>query len=278
MPGRKPRLHFDKKDWYFQKGVTSFSKQERRNLQMDKVGMFSTTHAKHAQEMSDLIAFLPGMSKEILGRAPTITDACSGCGGNTISFAFCGHFAHVTAVESNARRTKILTHNMSFANKVRSSQTNVRILCDSYLNVMTMIVQDVIFLDPPWGGVQYKKERKIILYLDKIHIARVVSEIFNNANVNQTKFIVLKVPLNFDISDMRKQLVDTENESETLTVDLLKKFKKFDLLCIRLSPTPESMHVHDKENNIQENLITHDDEDPQLGCMSYFRLLVCGCA
>jgi 16S rRNA G966 N2-methylase RsmD len=65
----------------------------------------------------------------------------------------------------------------------------------SYNWVKFMLKQDVIYLDPPWGGNEYKNKDKIDLYLDEINVIDIINQMYNF-----TKIIVLKVPNNFNLT------------------------------------------------------------------------------
>lgn len=233
---RRRKLEKDREDRYFRDGVTLFSEDERKQLKLDKVAMFSTTSAQNAKKMSELISNLPGLCEESLGRKPEITDSCAGCGGNMISLIFSGRFRKVTGVEIDRQRAHFLRQNIQFAFTVRNSETQHAVFHDSYLNQITMLQQDVVFLDPPWGGVKYKNKKKISLHLNNVHIAFIVIDLFRNAHINNTKYIVLKVPLNFDIGDMCQTLGSADYafslQPEQEHVKLMQRFKKYNILCI----------------------------------------------
>lgn len=230
----KPRYdaksRFYRRDWYFTGGVTRFSRQERNKLQIDDVGAFSTTHADDAKIMSELIADLPGLSERDLGRKPDITDGCACCGGNAISFVCCGLFRKVIGVEVEALRAGMLRHNVHFAKSKCHLDVETEVLCGSYLDLLASLKQDVVFLDPPWGGVHYRKEKCVSLHLSGRHLADIVADLYKSAGANGTKYVVLKVPRNFNIADMRKRLgeavPDFRSQPEEKRVQLLKRFKK----------------------------------------------------
>lgn len=53
--------------------------------------------------------------------------------------------------------------------------------------------QDAIFIDPPWGGPEYKTLDKVQLYLSGLPLYEVCKQIYNF-----TDYIIIKVPVNFD--------------------------------------------------------------------------------
>ena len=68
------------------------------------------------------------------------------------------------------------------------------VYCDSFLNLMNKLEHDVIILDPPWGGPNYKTKKQLNLYLDNINIVDIVNQLKN------VKLTLLKVPKNFNIN------------------------------------------------------------------------------
>tara|TARA_Y100000022_G_C13259281_1_gene381734 strand:+ start:5999 stop:6556 length:558 start_codon:yes stop_codon:yes gene_type:complete len=112
----------------------------------------------------------------------TITDATACIGGN--SYYFLRDFKSVNLVESDINNFNILKINTNF---------NLNTFNCSYNWIKFILKQDIVYLDPPWGGTDYKSKRKIDLYLDDINVLDIINEIYN-----YTKIVALKVPNNFD--------------------------------------------------------------------------------
>tara|TARA_B100000902_G_scaffold381737_1_gene418597 strand:- start:481 stop:1020 length:540 start_codon:yes stop_codon:yes gene_type:complete len=117
-----------------------------------------------------------------------ITDATSCVGGNSVFFA--RDFFKVICIEKNHDVFKILKKNTCKYNNCICYNT-------SYNYVKNIIRQDVIFIDPPWGGNEYKSKEKIKLYLDNVEIQNIINTLYNHASI-----IVLKVPSNFDMESL----------------------------------------------------------------------------
>lgn len=228
-----------KKDWYFTGGITQFDSTQRNKLKLDAVGLFSTTTADDAREISQLIAELPELSINALGgRRPVITDGCACCGGNTISFACCNSFSKVNAVEVDEKRCEyMLKHNVNVAINVYPSSTHTTIIHGCYLEKMKTLKQDVVFLDPPWGGLDYTTHQNLNLFLDNRDLADIVFELYKHASENGTKIVVIKAPQNFAIDNMRRKLGNLseqfENQTEQNHVKLLKKLKKCSVYYVK---------------------------------------------
>lgn len=113
-----------------------------------------------------------------------ITDATSCIGGNSVLFA--ENFKFVNCVEINLNIVDTLDCNMNrYKNKI--------VYRCSYNIIKYMLKQDVVFIDPPWGGSVYKSKKKIDLLLDGINVFEIVDSIYNYCNL-----IAIKVPNNFN--------------------------------------------------------------------------------
>lgn len=120
----------------------------------------------------------------------TITDATSNVGGNTISFFMKG-FGRVNAVEIDKLTCDILKNNLT----VYGYSTN-NVYCTDYLDIYLKLTQDVVFIDPPWGGPDYKKAKVLDLFLGKTNLIDICYDLMDKS---KTKMIVMKLPINYNL-------------------------------------------------------------------------------
>jgi len=154
-------------------GDPHLTRSEIAQLQADEQALYSITPAQDANTMSRLCANLPGMRD--LGRKPVITDGCACVGGNVMSFALSGAYAQVNAVEFDESRARMLEHNV---NVIRGrAPCTVNIVTGSYIALMYTLSQDIVFLDPPWGGPDYKDLDTVSLSLGDKHLADIVHDL-----------------------------------------------------------------------------------------------------
>ena len=158
-----------------------------KHKNLDKVlitteGLYSVTYPKHAEMMSKLIISHLNKNPKTL----TITDATANVGGNTINFS--KHFKTVNAIEYSDINYDALKNNINIYNL-----KNVNLKHNDYTKIINNLKQDVVFMDPPWGGPYYIFEKKIKLHLSNIFIEDIIPQI--NADL-----IALKVPLNLDLN------------------------------------------------------------------------------
>ena len=122
-----------------------------------------------------------------------ITDATACIGGN--SFFFQKDFKIVNIVEKNSKVFDILKNNTDFL--------NCRHYNCSYLNIMYLLVQDIVFLDPPWGGIEYKKNYNIDLFLDDVNVINIINDLYHHS-----RYIAMKIPINYNIIGVNKKFWD----------------------------------------------------------------------
>ena len=140
-----------------------------------------------------------GVSPRTMGGSLTITDATANIGGNTISFYLNGFT--VNAVEKDELTCQILKHNLNVYKLPIDS-----VHCCDYLSIYKDLKQDVVFLDPPWGGPDYKKINQLDLYLGEnppINIIDICAGLFEEKKVS---LIALKLPINYNLSGLLTRL------------------------------------------------------------------------
>lgn len=163
----------EKRDFLFRFVPTGL----RSQLRLDHEALYSTTDQLTADKITkDLLKFVPKGAK--------IADATACVGGNTLSFA--QHYRTVHAYELDALRAQHLAHNMNIL-----GITNVSVFCGDCVRILNQ-PYDLIFIDPPWGGPEYKQASDIRLSLSGKHLEEVCFQLSQ-----YTSYIALKVPTNF---------------------------------------------------------------------------------
>jgi len=164
----------------------------KKKLLISNVGRFSVSFPKDALKTAEII-------KDYLGKNITITDGTANNGGNTIAFAHT--FKKVNSIEIDEKEYKILQNNIK-----EYKLKNVTTYNDDFVVKIKTLKQDVIFLDPPWGGRNYKSKKNLKLFLGGKSLLRVINDLVNNC-----KMIVCKVPFNYDFSPLFKYNKFTRN-------------------------------------------------------------------
>lgn len=134
---------------------------------MTNVGIYSIATPEISRSICNYILKYLGTSKI------TITDALGNVGGMTLMFAHL--FDKTNVCEIIPLHCKILSNNL----KVYGLLDKVNIICgDYYYECMLKLKQDVIFLDPPWGGHGYKESTDLSLCINNVNIACIINKLF----------------------------------------------------------------------------------------------------
>lgn len=169
------------------------------HAKIDEESIKFITFYNSAQEITNIIMNnlddMPGMeitdSIEIKMSKLVITDMTAGVGGNVLNFA--NYFKYVNGIEIDNLRHEYLQSNVNLykflnVNCYRENSTKILIEEDN-------IVQDIVFFDPPWGGVDYKNFTNMRLNFDSFSIESVCKMLFTK---HRNNIIVLKLPNNYD--------------------------------------------------------------------------------
>ena len=183
---------------YIYKYFPYLSKNKHSQLKIDDIGMYSISTPKNADIISQLI------KKNFFEQNIIITDAMAGVGGNTLSFA--SNFYYVNAIEIDTRRFNYMVSNLSLYSK-----DNVLCIKGNYMDLIYQIYQDVIFMDPPWGGKSYKEFEEISLEINGRSLESICEEIRIN---KLCKMIVLKLPLNYNLDKFSSELKEFKQVEE----------------------------------------------------------------
>lgn len=165
------------------------------NIYIDRDCMMFITTPHYTKIITDIIRnnIPPNISYDDI----TIFDGTACVGGDTIAFG--NIFGSVISVEIDKNRFYMLTKNINEYNLY-----NVIPINDNCLNILKKInFIDIVYLDPPWGGKNYKVTKSIRLSLSGIYIDDIVNDIINNIR-SQVRLIVIKLPKNYDIKQLYK--------------------------------------------------------------------------
>ena len=177
-----------------------FPDMTNKNILMDDVAKYSITLPEKADMISEIIKkhYHLVYPEDDIDNI-TITDAMACVGGNTLSFAKI--FKLVNANEINITRYQYLVHNMN-----QYTMNNISFYNNNYLNLLSKLKQQIVFIDPPWGGPIYKSQYKmdIIINTDdekEVKLYEIIDDIFKDEN--QTKMIIFKLPINHNIEPFK---------------------------------------------------------------------------
>jgi predicted RNA methylase len=146
-------------------------------------GSYSITRRRDAER---IMIVLGNIFKDT--KTMTITDATACIGGDTLNFAL--QFGHVHSIELSTENFEALEHNIEIYNL-----KNVTLYHGDCVQLFHWNT-NVLYVDPPWGGKDYKKHKEMDLYLSDKRIDCWLEEILSRKN--RPEYIVLKLPSNYN--------------------------------------------------------------------------------
>jgi len=169
------------------------------NLQIDEESVSYITPYLDAHKITEIL--IKHITKYKIKDATTIVDCTGGVGGDTI--AFCSVFGRVVSIELDSKRYEMLTHNL----KTYGFSNYDLINGDSLLIVPKLSSVDIIYVDPPWGGREYKTKQILRLEFGTISVEQFVLNCFNKElSVSCPKIVALKLPKNYDLKYLYEML------------------------------------------------------------------------
>lgn len=146
-------------------------------------GQYSVSKRRAAKKLQ-MIIFKYFKTKDIV-----ITDATSNNGSDTLMLA--KYFKNINAIEFNETNFSVLKNNIDVY-----GYDNIKLIHGDSTVELNTTEQDVIYIDAPWGGRDYKKIKQLRLFLGKMEL----SDIYNKFK-SRTKLFIFKVPYNYDINN-----------------------------------------------------------------------------
>lgn len=189
-------------------------KSKLYKLKIDPESIYYITIRNHAEKINQII-INQLKSLNYNPKESIITDATAGVGGNTISFAL--NFKSVNAIEIDQIRVEYLKNNISIY-----ELNNVQIYEGDCTKIISNIDNhQVIFIDPIWGGPNYKNHENLRLLLGDQQIENFCIELMNPKIMKKVPdLIVFKLPKNYDIIYFYKKI--NEYKKKIYYYDLFK--------------------------------------------------------
>jgi hypothetical protein len=167
---------------------------EKQNVDYSKLkitpeGEYSITKRKDGKILLNIMKSILKNTKN-----KVITDLTGNVGGDTILFGL--NFKKVHSIEINDENFQALENNI---NVFKLKNVNL------YFGDSTKLYDwhtDILYLDAPWGGKDYRKHKLLDLYLGSIRIDEFLEEVVKRNN--SPKYIFLKVPYNYNFDRLNK--------------------------------------------------------------------------
>lgn len=151
-------------------------------LMMTEEGEYSITKRPDSKKMlQKILSIVRSTNKHI-------TDLTGNVGGDTIMFGL--HFKSVDSIEYNQENFEALKNNVEvFGLK------NVNLHFGDSTRIYNWHT-DILYIDPPWGGPDYKEKENLDLYLGDVRIDLFINTIMEKPWKPQ--YIFLKLPRNYN--------------------------------------------------------------------------------
>ena len=124
----------------------------------------------------------------------TITDGTANIGTDSIFLS--NYFEKINSIEISNINYQALINNVNVFEK-----TNINTILGDVIIVIEDLIQDVIYIDAPWGGRNYKKNDKMKLFLGDLEILD-----FYKKFKNKAKIFIFKIPYNYDFDYLKNYI------------------------------------------------------------------------
>lgn len=199
--------------WFPQMNGIDYNK-----LQMSLNSSYSITKPKDAKQIEGFI------NKYIGGKNLTILDGTANVGGDVINFGLNPNVEKVVAIEINADTFSKLENNI----RVYGLEKKIKAIHGNSLDIIEKCADgdhyDILFLDAPWGGKSYKKQKFLNLEMSGKKLVDVVKMAQKCQNIDN---IILKIPFNFNLY----QLISNA-EFHTIVIEKIKTGKSFYMILL----------------------------------------------
>lgn len=164
-------------------------------LKTTEEGAYSITRRRDAER---IVIILRNIFKNI--SSMTITDATACIGGDTLNFA--SQFSHVHSIEVNEENFNALSNNVNVY-----GYNNITLYHADAVNAYNWNT-NVLYIDPPWGGKDYRKNKNLDLFLSGKRLDCWLEEILSRKN--RPQYMILKLPANYNFNRLNF-LINVDN-------------------------------------------------------------------
>ena len=158
------------------------------SLQLTHEGTYSVTRRRDGEHILSIISsVVPNIHSK------SITDATACVGGDTINFAL--NFREVHSIEYSKDNFDALRHNISVF-----KFSNVKLYFGDCTTTYNW-VSDVLYIDPPWGGPDYREKKELDLFLSHVRLDVWLEDVLSGPY--HPSFVFLKVPANYRTTSLQ---------------------------------------------------------------------------
>lgn len=182
--------------WLF----SDLPEEKRVMIKMNEVAFFSVTPAVYADEVARMMRTVLAL----LGKPPyAVIDGTACVGGDTRLLA--KHFDMTVAIERDPETYALLQDNLTtWGVDAKTISGDTAALIPQFWTLIGAVATFSLYLDPPWGGVDYRSQTDIQLTLGSLAVEDVVNRAFE-AHLSM-KLAVLKLPRNYNCGYLFRKL------------------------------------------------------------------------
>ncbi len=166
-----------------------------KDIKVTEEGAYSYTKRADGQKTIEFLHQHLGSLKKY-----SILDGTGNIGGDTILFGL--HFKEVQSIEMDEENFKALKHNVELYDL-----DNVHIHHGDTMKMFDQFPTNILYLDPPWGGPDYKLKKELDLFLGQGDDARRLDLFLRDevlAAPKRPEYIVLKLPFNYNMFRLKE--------------------------------------------------------------------------
>lgn len=172
----------------------SLSQDKRNKLMFTEDSIYSSSRLKGSKRLMDVINKYYPNNYEV-----RITDGTANIGTDSINMGTIYkkiNSIEISKVNYNALSNNIKVFDLEDKIKCYNSDINIKI---------KDLEQDIIYIDAPWGGKEYKNDSNINLYLGNVEI----TDFYLN-NRNKAETFIFKVPLNYNFNNLYSKVINSK--------------------------------------------------------------------
>lgn len=195
------------------------------HIKCDYEGLYSLTPQNESIIMAEIMADVCWQVLRLPASRTQILDGTAGLGGNV--FGFMRLFAKVQALELDEKRYKLLQHNVK---QIGCAEQAVQCVRGTVLKLFMHKRVPVVFLDPPWGGYSYRREKKLRLCIGKTPVPQLLRQWAQQRKRAHPTVVGLKLPTNFCL-----QLFEKDIEGAPIRIYSTHRLSKMMLIVVLLA-------------------------------------------
>jgi hypothetical protein len=184
-------------------------------MQVDETGLFSVASSKWGGALANLMAWSCTQAFQLDAHEVTAIDLTASVGGITLALAKAS-FGKVIAVEIDPHRADLCRENMLKHGMTRIVDVRTADAMDLIpeLGVICINQSTAVVIDPPWGGIHYKREKKP-LYMGPWALEEVLERVAHHLS---PAVVGLRLPVNFPAHDFLETLRLRNLSFEMITI------------------------------------------------------------